>query len=57
LAAQAPADVARLDVALRHLTAALADEPEPPDIAGVRLIGGDVQLLLANPATVAPPDL
>jgi hypothetical protein len=57
LAAQAPADVQRLDVALRHLTAALADEPEPPDIAGVRLIGGDVQLLLAGPATVAPPDL
>jgi hypothetical protein len=57
LAAQAPADVARLDVALRHLTAALADKPGPPDIAGVRLIGGDVHVLLTGRANMEPPDL
>ena len=56
-AAAAPADVQRLDVALRHLTAALADQPAPPDIAGVRLIGGDVQLLLAGDPSAAAPEL
>jgi hypothetical protein len=55
--AQAPADVQRLDVALRHLTAALAEHPSPPDIVGVRLIGGDVQLLLAGHPSATPPDL
>ena len=46
----------RLDLALRHLTAALADHPHPPDIIGARLAAGDVHLLLAADAAT-PPEL
>ena len=53
--AEAPADVERLDLALRHLAAALVDHPRQPDIVGVRVIGGDVQLLLGADCE-APPE-
>jgi len=53
--AGAPADVERLDLALRHLADALADRAEPPDIVGVRLINGDVHVLLAGGAAEPPP--
>ncbi|MDT5024859.1 MAG: hypothetical protein QOE61_1285 [Micromonosporaceae bacterium] len=52
--AEAPADVERLDLALRHLAAGLADHPARPDIVGTRVIGGDVQLLLGADCDNAP---
>jgi len=52
-AAQQPADVERLDAALRDLNARLAGRPRP-DIVGVRLVGGDVHVLLAQAAPDAP---
>jgi hypothetical protein len=52
-AAQQPADVERLDAAMRSLAHALAGKA-PPDIVGVRLVGGDVQILLGQPAEDPP---
>ncbi len=54
-AAQQPADVERLDAALRSLTDGLSTRTMPPDIVGVRLVGGDVQILLSHPADDPPP--
>jgi hypothetical protein len=51
--AQQPADVERLDAALRSLAHSLAGK-EPPDIVGVRLVGGDVHVLLGHPAEDPP---
>jgi hypothetical protein len=51
--AQRPADVERLDAALRSLSHSLAGR-ERPDIVGVRLVGGDVQVLLGHPAEDPP---
>jgi hypothetical protein len=52
--AQQPADVQRLDTALRSLGHGLADRTRLPDIVGVRLIGGEVQLLLGEPVDQPP---
>jgi hypothetical protein len=49
LAAQQPADVERLDAALRNLAAGLTGRAVVPDIIGVRMVGSDVQVLLAEP--------
>ena len=54
-AAQQPADVERLDAALRGLNDGLSTRTVPPDIVGVRLVGGDVQILLSQPADDPPP--
>jgi hypothetical protein len=53
--AQQPADVERLDLALRHLGNALAERAPRPDIVGVRLVGGEVHVLLAHPDGDPPP--
>jgi LysM repeat protein len=47
-AAQVPADLERLEVALRHLGAALGGYSVLPDIAGVRMVGGDVHVVVAG---------
>jgi hypothetical protein len=54
LAAQRPTDVDRLDHALRDLAAILADRTVRPDVFGVRVNGGDVHLLLTDPAAAVP---
>lgn len=51
-----PLDTLRLDAALRHLAAALADRTDDlPDVAGALIDGGSVHLLLAAPCP-NPPD-
>lgn len=47
-AARQPADVERLDAALRDLGHGLSGR-DAPNITGVRLVGADVQVLLAEP--------
>jgi len=54
-AAQQPADVERLDTALRSFSHGMADRAVLPDVVGVRLVGGDVQVLLGQPADDPPP--
>jgi hypothetical protein len=54
-AAQQPADVERLDVALRSLSNGLAHRSAVPDIVGVRLMGADIQVLLGQPDDDPPP--
>jgi len=48
--AEQPADVDRLDAALRHLAAALAERDSAylPDIVGAWIVGGTVQLILTR---------
>jgi hypothetical protein len=53
-AAQQPADVERLDVALRSLSHGLAHRSVLPDIVGVRLMGADIQVLLGESADDPP---
>ena len=54
--AQQPLDVQRLEHALRALAAGLATTSGPlPDIAGVLVIDGAVELLLTEPCPGAPP--
>ncbi len=52
-----PADVDRLDAALRHLAGSLADRDQSllPDIIGACITGGEVQVLLASPRENPPP--
>ena len=52
--AQLPADVERLTAALRDLGCGLASRNTLPDIVGVRLVGRDVQVLLAQPDDSPP---
>jgi hypothetical protein len=55
--AEQPADVDRLDAALRHLAATL-DDPNPahlPDIIGAWITGGTIQLLLTRRCDNPPP--
>ena len=54
-AAQQPADVERLDAALRDLATSLSTRASLPDIAGVRLVGGDIHALLGHPDDNPPP--
>src|SRR5690606_20988881 len=54
-AAQQPLDTARLEAALRHLAAGLAERAGgPPDIAGAMLDAGTVHLLLVAPCPDPP---
>lgn len=54
--AEQPADVDRLDIALRSLAADLAarDPALLPDIAGAWIVGGDVSLVLTGPCPDPP---
>jgi hypothetical protein len=53
--AEQPADVDRLDRALRHLTATLSDRDEPlPDIAATWIVDQEVTLVLSEPCPDAP---
>ncbi|HEY8473554.1 MAG TPA: hypothetical protein VIL37_13090 [Natronosporangium sp.] len=59
LRAAATTDVARLDQALRVLSAALAADPEGPrrlpDIGAVWIGEGEIHLILTTPTSVEPP--
>ena len=52
-----PADIDRLDTALRHLAAGLADRDQAqlPDITGAWIIGADTHVLLAGRCPNPPP--
>jgi LysM repeat protein len=54
--AEQPADVDRLDTALRALAVGLAqhDQNQLPDIIGVWIVGGSVHVILAAPCAHAP---
>ncbi|XVU24215.1 LysM peptidoglycan-binding domain-containing protein [Actinoplanes sp. CA-054009] len=54
--AEQPADVDRLDTALRALAVDLAhhDQPELPDIIGAWIAGGTIHLILAGPCARPP---
>jgi len=52
-----PADIDRLDTALRHLAAGLTDRDQAqlPDIIGAWIIGADIHVLLAERCPNPPP--
>ncbi|WP_430786875.1 LysM peptidoglycan-binding domain-containing protein [Actinoplanes sp. G11-F43] len=55
--AATPTDLDRLDVALRHLAAGLADRPDDqwPDAVAAWLEHGTINLVLTNPCPAGPP--